>query len=138
MTLKNMYETTYIITPELANEDFLNIIEKFNRVLTENQAEIINQEVWGFRKLAYEINRKNSGYYVFTEFNAPGTIVETLEREYSYDDRLMRYLTVRLDKFAAAYNIRRRNKIKEGGFSKSANSSTSLSESNTNEERGEN
>jgi len=133
MTLKNLYETTYIITPELANEDFLNIIEKFNRVLTENQAEIINQEVWGFRKLAYEINRKHSGYYVFTEFSAPGTIVEVLEREYSYDDRLMRYLTVRLDKFAAAYNIKRRTKLKEGGYKSER---TAINEQVSNEEKG--
>ena len=114
MSENRMYESTYIITPELTNDDFVNIVEKFNRVLTDNKAEIINQERWGFRKLAYEINRKQSGYYVYTEFSAPGSIVEVLEREYSYDDRLIRYLTVHQDKDAAAYNLKRRTKIKDG------------------------
>ena len=80
MSENRMYESTYIITPELTNDDFVNIVEKFNRVLTDNKAEIINQERWGFRKLAYEINRKQSGYYVYTVFCALCSIVEVLER----------------------------------------------------------
>lgn len=109
-----MYESTFILTPELSNEDFVNLTKKFNQVLTDNKAEIVNQEIWGFRKLAYEINRKQSGYYVFTEFRGPANIVEVLEREYSYDERVIRYLTVRQDKDAEAYNNKRRNRIKDG------------------------
>jgi small subunit ribosomal protein S6 len=116
MSEQRVYETTYIITPELTTDDFVNIIEKFNRVLTDNKSEIINQEKWGFRKLAYEINRKQSGYYVYTEFKGPPEIVHILEREYSYDERIMRYLTVVEDKDAIAYNQKRRTRIKEGNL----------------------
>jgi len=116
MSEQRLYETTYIITPELTTDDFVNIIEKFNRVLTDNKSEIVNQEKWGFRKLAYEINRKQSGYYVYTEFKGSPEIVHILEREYSYDERIMRYLTVVEDKDAAAYNQKRRTRIKEGNL----------------------
>jgi len=104
------YETTIIITPDLGPDEFAVVIEKFNDVLKKEGAEITNQEVWGFRKLAYPINKKNTGYYVYTEFTAPPMIVEPLEREYSYDERIIRYLTVKLDKHAVAYNDRRRAK----------------------------
>jgi small subunit ribosomal protein S6 len=105
------YETTYIITPDLNPDEFAQVIEKFNNILKEHGGVITNQEVWGFRKLAYTISKKNTGYYVFTEFIAPPTIVEPLERDYSYDERIIRYLTVRLDKDAVAYNEKRRAKL---------------------------
>lgn len=104
------YETTYIISPELGPDDFSAVIEKFNEILRNEGAQVTSQEVWGFRKLAYPIRKKNTGYFVYSEFTAPPTAVEVLEREFSYDERMMRYLTVKLDKHAVAYNDRRRAK----------------------------
>lgn len=106
------YETTYIITPDLNPDEFPQVIDKFNDILKQNKAEITNQEVWGFRKLAYSINKKGTGYYVFTEFMAPPSAIEPLERNYSYDERIIRFLTVKLDKDAVAYNEKRRAKLR--------------------------
>lgn len=115
MQVKINYESTYILTPELTVDEYTKIVEKFNRLLTEHGGEIINQEIWGHKKLAYPIKKKNTGYYCFTEFSAPNDFVTRLEREYQYDERILRYLTVRLDKDALAYNNKRRDKNREGG-----------------------
>lgn len=108
MVVKKHYESTFIVTPELETGVYAQIVEKFNNLMASSGAEIISQEIWGFRKLAYEIKKKQTGYYVYTEFDAPGDFIEKLEREYQYDERLMRYLTVSLDKDAFAYNAKRR------------------------------
>lgn len=107
-----MYETTIIITPDLDNSEFGNIVAKFSKLIADHGGEILNQEIWGFRKLAYPINKKNSGYYVFTEFKGSVEFISRLEREYEYDDRIIRYLTVKLDKHAIAYNLKRRDRLK--------------------------
>jgi len=110
MELKRPYDTTYIVLPDLSADDYAAILQKFNKLLADNGAEIVNQEVWGLRKLAYPIKKKQHGYYVYTEILAPGTFIEKLEREYIYDERIIRSLTVALDKHAVAFNLRRRNK----------------------------
>lgn len=107
-----MYESTYILTPDLSEEEINQVIDKFNSYMENAGVKIINQEKWGFKKLAYPIQKKQSGYYVFTEFQAPASFVKKFEQEYRYDVRILRYLTVKLDKFAVAYNERRRNKLK--------------------------
>ena len=112
MVVNRPYETTFIVTPDLAPEDYNSIIEKFNKIISDAGAEIVNQEIWGYKKLAYPIVRKNSGYFVFTEFNGPGTLIERLEREFTYDEKIIRFLTVKLEKDAVAYNIKRRDKLK--------------------------
>ncbi|MDW8157421.1 MAG: 30S ribosomal protein S6 [Bacteroidia bacterium] len=111
VNLRN-YETTYIITPELSQEECNAVIDKFKNLLLDSGGEIINQEIWGFRKLAYPINKKQSGFYVYTEFRAEPNFIARLEREYEYDDRIIRYLTVALDKYAVAYNQKRKEKGK--------------------------
>lgn len=110
MQQRHNYESTYILSPDLSVDDYTKLIEKFNRILTENGAEIINQEIWGHKKLAYPIKKKNTGYYCFTEFSGPMDLVHKIEREYQYDERILRYLTVSLDKDALAYNNKRRDK----------------------------
>jgi len=106
-----MYETTFIITPEIEQAEFEQVSTKFSDMITNQGGEIVNREIWGFRKLAYPINKKLSGYYVFIEFQGNPEFVEKLEREFQYDDRIIRYLTVKLDKFAVAYNVRRRERL---------------------------
>jgi len=115
LKVKVNYESTFILSPDLTVDEYTRIVEKFNRLLTENGAEIINQEIWGHKKLAYPIKKKNTGYYSFTEFLAPTELVARLEREYQYDERILRYLTVKLDKDAVAYNNKRRDKNRDGG-----------------------
>jgi small subunit ribosomal protein S6 len=104
----NQYETTIILTPLLSEEVSKEVITKFRKILTDNGAEIVNEDNWGLRKLAYPINKKTTGYYHLTEFKAAGDLVGKLEIEYKRDERVVRFLTVSLDKHAVSYNERKR------------------------------
>ena len=108
MELKN-YETVFIMTPLLNEVQMQETVEKFRQVLKENGADIIHEENWGLKKLAYPIQKKSTGFYMLMEFAAPTTIVDTLELAYRRDERVVRFLTTALDKHAVAYNERRRN-----------------------------
>ena len=108
MELKN-YETVFILTPLLNEAQMQETVEKFRQVLKENSAEIIHEENWGLRKLAYPIQKKSTGFYHLIEFKAPGTVVDQLELVYRRDEKVVRFLTTALDKHAIAYNERRRN-----------------------------
>lgn len=104
------YESTYLVRPDLAEADYKAIVEKFNKVLTDGGATIINQEIWGLNRMAYEIRKFHSAFYVFTEFKATGELIGKLERDYQYEERMIRYLTVVMDKDGIAYADRRRSK----------------------------
>lgn len=108
------YETVFIMTPVLSEAQMEDAVDKFRKVLTDNGAELVSDENWGLRKLAYPISHKSTGFYHLFEFKAAPELVETLETEYRRDERVMRFLTVVLDKHAIAYNERRRN----GAFNK--------------------
>jgi small subunit ribosomal protein S6 len=111
----NNYESVFILTPVLSEPQMKDTAEKFVKVLKDNGAEIINEESWGLRKLAYTIQHKNTGYYFFVEFKAPATLINTLETEYRRDEKVLRFLSTKLDKFSLEYNKRR----KKGEFKKS-------------------
>ena len=108
MEVRN-YETVFIVTPVLNESQVQETVEKFTQVLKENSADIINQESWGLRKLAYSIQKKNTGYYFLVEFTGSGNIVDVLELAFRRDERIIRFLTTVLDKNAVAYAERRRN-----------------------------
>ncbi|GAA4443790.1 30S ribosomal protein S6 [Pontibacter saemangeumensis] len=108
MELKN-YETVFILTPLLNEVQMQETVEKFRQVLKENGADIIHEENWGLRKLAYPIQKKSTGFYHLVEFKAPGTVIDALELAYRRDEKVVRFLTTALDKHAVAYNERRRN-----------------------------
>ena len=107
MELKN-YETVFILTPLLNEAQMQETVAKFKEVLKENGADIIHEENWGLRKLAYPINKKSTGFYILVEFTGTGNIVDVLELAYRRDERVVRFLTTALDKHAVAYNARRR------------------------------
>ena len=107
----NQYETVFILTPVLSDDQAKKTVAKFKKILTDNGAEILNEEAWGLKKLAYQIDKKTSGFYNLIEFKAEPTIVETLETGYRRDEKVIRYITVKLDKYAAAYAEKRRNKL---------------------------
>lgn len=106
---KNQYETVFILTPVLSEAQMKDAVDKFKSVLTDNGAELINEEHWGLRKLAYPIQHKSTGYYQLFEFNAEPTLIATLETEYKRDERILRFLTTKMDKYSADYAERRRN-----------------------------
>jgi len=108
----NQYETVFIMTPVLSDDQMKEAVKKYQDLLKSNGAEIIHEENWGLKKLAYPIQKKASGFYYLMEFKAEGNVVDTLETAYRRDERMLRFLTVKLDKFAAAYSEKRRNKNK--------------------------
>ncbi len=105
--MKN-YETVFILNPVLSEDQAKDTVEKFVNVLKKANAEIINIEHWGLRKLAYPINKKSTGFYNLIEFAAESPVINTLETEYRRDESVMRFLTTALDKHAVVYNERRR------------------------------
>ncbi len=105
----NKYETVFILTPVLSDAQMKEAVEKFAKVLTDNGATIVNEELWGLRKLAYPIEKKSTGFYTLIEFDGNPTLVKKLETTFRRDERVLRFLTFRLDKNAAAYAAKRRS-----------------------------
>ena len=107
----NQYETVFILTPVLSDDQAKETVAKFKKLLTDNGTEILNEEAWGLKKLAYNIQKKSSGFYYLVEFKGEPTIVNTLETGYRRDEKVLRYMTVKLDKYAVQYAEKRRNKL---------------------------
>ena len=105
----NKYETVFILTPVLSDAQMKEAVDTLKAFLTENNAEIVNEENWGLRKLAYPIQKKTTGFYCLIEFNANPEVIKKLEVAYRRDERVIRFLTFRLDKYAAEYAEKRRN-----------------------------
>jgi small subunit ribosomal protein S6 len=106
----NQYETVFILTPVLSDEQMKETVAKFKTVLTDKGAEIVNEEAWGLKKMAYAIEKKSTGFYCLLEFKAEPTVVKTLETAFRRDEKVIRYITVKLDKYAAEYAEKRRKK----------------------------
>ena len=111
----NNYETVFILTPVLSDAQMKEAVEKIKDVLIAQKAEIVNVEYWGLRKLAYPINKKTTGFYQLIEFKANPTVVDVLETQFRRDERFIRFLTFRQDKFAAEYAVKRRSLKASGG-----------------------
>ena len=90
------YETTYILRPNLGEEQFTEIIDRTNAIITNDGGAIICLDRWGVKRLAYEINKEIQGYYVYLNYAAPGRTVDEIERIFRIDDKVLRYLTVKL------------------------------------------
>lgn len=109
--LKN-YETVFIMTPVLSEEQAKETVSKYKKQLADGGCKIVHEENWGLKKLAYPIQKKTTGFYYLIEFQAPTKFIAELELAYKRDERLLRFLTVALDKHALAYNEKRKTKIK--------------------------
>jgi len=107
----NYYETVFIMNPVLSDDQVKETVQKFEDFLKARGAEIINKEFWGLKKLAYPIQKKKSGFYHLMEFKVDGQMISELEVEYRRDERLMRFLTIKLEKHAIAYAEKRRKKL---------------------------
>ena len=114
----NQYETVFILTPVLSDVQMKEAVEKFKSILTAEGAEIVNEENWGLKKLAYPIQKKSTGFYQLIEFNAEPTVIEKLEINFRRDERVIRFLTFKQDKYAAEYAAKRRSvkSTKKGGL----------------------
>jgi len=109
----NHYETVFILNPVLSDDQIKETVKKYEDFLVSNGAKMVSKENWGLKKLAYPIQHKKSGFYHLFEFQAPGEAINPLEVEFRRDERMMRYLTVSLDKHAIAWAEKRRNRNKE-------------------------
>ena len=107
----NNYETVFIGTPVLSDAQVQEVADKFQGVITENGGQIVNREDWGLKKLAYPIQKKTTGFYFLIEFAAEGDIINKLETQYRRDERVIRFLTFKQDKFAVEYSAKRRAKL---------------------------
>ncbi|MCS6967634.1 MAG: 30S ribosomal protein S6 [Bernardetiaceae bacterium] len=123
----NHYETVFILTPVLSEAQMKDTVEKFKQVLASLGAEVYHHEDWGLKKLAYPIQHKSTGFYTLFEFKAMPEVIKTFETELRRDERVMRFLTVKLDKHAIEYNEKRR----KGLFNKKIETITAELETST-------
>ncbi len=102
------YETVFIATPVLSDTQMKEAVAKYTKLIADNGGEVLYQEDWGLKQLAYPIQHKTSGFYYLIQFKADPQFVSTLETQYHRDERIIRFLTVALDKDAVAYAEHRR------------------------------
>jgi small subunit ribosomal protein S6 len=107
------YELMVIFTPVLAEEDYKNAQKKFADFVKENGGDIVHQDAWGLRSLAYPIAKKTTGLYWVMEFKADSELNAKLEIQMNRDENIMRHMITRLDKYAVEYNAKKRNKTAE-------------------------
>ena len=108
----NQYETVFIMTPVLSEEQMKETVEKYQKFLISKQAEVVHENNWGLRKLAYPIQKKSTGFYHLIEFKSEPEMIREWEVIFKRDERILRFLTVALEKHAIAYNEKKRNKAK--------------------------
>ncbi|SDI64519.1 30S ribosomal protein S6 [Chryseobacterium taeanense] len=108
----NNYETVFILTPVLSDAQVEEAVNKYVDLIKEKNCEIVAKENWGLKKLAYPIQLKKNGFYTLIEFKGEGSVVADLELAFKRDERVIRYLTTKLDKHAVEYAVTRRAKVK--------------------------
>jgi len=123
--MEKRYETVFILTPVLSDDQAKEAAKKIKKTITDLGGKIVNEEHWGLRKLAYPIQKKTTGFYHLLEFAGSGEeIVGNLELTFKRDERILRFLTVALDKHASAYADKRKGLVSEGKTKKKETAST--------------
>ncbi len=106
------YETVFILNPVLSEDQVKEAVKKYEGYLTANGASMVVTEDWGLKKMAYPIQKKKSGFYTLFQFTTEdGTIINKFETEFRRDEKIMRFLTVAMDKHAVSWAERRRAKL---------------------------
>jgi len=109
---KDFYELTYILNPVLDDEKFSELVSFVNKLIEDNGGDVVEVDEWGVRKLAYDIDKKSTGYYVNMYFNAPADAIEVVERNMRIHDDIMRYLTLKYDpKMTRYYELRKKGEV---------------------------
>ena len=106
----NHYETVFILNPVLSEKQIKETVKKIEDFIKSKGCKVISKEDWGLKKLAYSIQNKKSGFYNLIDFKAANTTVQSFETELKRDERIMRYLNVKLDKYADAWSVKRRER----------------------------
>jgi small subunit ribosomal protein S6 len=117
--MEKRYETVFILTPVLSDDQAKEAAKKIKKTISDLGGKIVNEENWGLKKLAYPIQKKTTGFYHLLEFAGEGEeIVNNLEVVYKRDERVLRFLTVALDKHAVAYADKRKSLVTDGKVKK--------------------
>jgi small subunit ribosomal protein S6 len=103
------YELMVIFTPVLSNEEYKVATKNLKKLITDNQGEVSNEDLWGLKSFAYPIDKKTTGLYLVLEYNAPTTLNAKLQIQMNRDESIMRFMITALDKHAVAYNARKRS-----------------------------
>jgi small subunit ribosomal protein S6 len=123
--MEKRYETVFILTPVLSDDQTKETAKKFKKTIIDLGGKIVNEENWGLKKLAYPIQKKTTGFYYLIEFSGEGQeIVNNLEITYKRDERILRFLTVALDKHASAYADKRKGLVAEAKIKKKETASS--------------
>lgn len=112
-SMVNHYETVFIATPVLSDAQVKETVSKYRDLIAANGGTLVYEEDWGLKKLAYPIQKKTTGFYQLLEFEAEGSLIDKLETQYRRDERIIRFLTFKMDKNAVEYAEKRRNKQAE-------------------------
>ena len=107
----NSYETVFILTPVLSEDQAKETVKKFEDLIAANGGKLVSSEDWGLKKLAYPIQKKTTGFYFLLEFQVEGAAIGKIETEFKRDERVMRFLTVKMEKDHLAWAEKRRVKM---------------------------
>jgi small subunit ribosomal protein S6 len=110
----NNYELMVIFTPVLSEEDYKAAQKKYASFVKENGGEVVHENAWGLKSLAYPIQKKTTGLYWVLEYSAPSDFNEKLKIQLLRDESVLRHLATRLDKYAVEYNARKKSGVKTG------------------------
>lgn len=116
--MEKRYETVFILTPVLSDDQAKEAAKKFEKILTDLGAKINHRENWGLKKLAYPIQKKTTGFYHLVDFSGKGTEVAELELQFKRDERILRFLTIALEKHGATWADKRRGRQSEAKVAK--------------------
>jgi small subunit ribosomal protein S6 len=111
--MMNQYETVFICTPVLSEPQVKEAVKKFRDYITSHGCELLHEENWGMKKLAYPIQKKSTGFYQLFEFKAEPAFIAKMETEFRRDEKIIRFMTIKLDKYAVEYSNKRKRIQKE-------------------------
>ena len=107
----NHYETVFILNPVLSEDQIKETVKKFVDYIKSKKGTVTQEENWGLKKLKYTIQKKKTGFYYLIEFQSNGEIINDFEVEFKRDERVIRWQTIKLEKFALEYADRRKKKL---------------------------
>ncbi len=108
----NRYETVFILTPVLSEEQTKEAVKVYEDLITSNGGSIKHKEFWGLKKMAYQIQKKSNGFYNLVEFESEGDLIQKLEIAFKRDERIMRFLTIKMEKDHIAFAEKTRKEAK--------------------------
>ncbi len=92
-----LYETTFVISTEISEEDRDALLDRVKEIVTSNGGEVVEEDRWGVKKMAYEINKQRTGFYTVLKFKGEPDLKDELERNFRIMDNILRYIIIRLD-----------------------------------------